>query len=117
MSAEATTRAIERMALTKEWVLSELMAQVERCTGRRAVKKTVRDKATGIEREVETLIIDAPAANRALELLGNQLGMFIKRQEIGQPGEFELSADELRQRLIERARELGYDPALVEALL
>jgi hypothetical protein len=43
--------------------------------------------------------------------------MLVKRQEIGGPGEFEMSEDELRQRLIDRARELGVDPALVEDLL
>ena len=37
-------------------------------------------------------------ANRALELLGKQQGMFIDRHEVGQPNEFENWTDEeLRQ--------------------
>jgi hypothetical protein len=33
-------------------------------------------------------------ANRALELLGKELGMFIDRKEVGSPGEFERMTDE-----------------------
>ncbi len=33
-------------------------------------------------------------ANRALELLGKELGMFIVRKEVGSPGEFERMTDE-----------------------
>ena len=32
---------------------------------------------------------DPQAANRALELLGKELGMFVDRSEFGRPGEFE----------------------------
>jgi len=47
-------------------------------------------------------------ANRSLELLGKELGMFIDRKEVGRPGEFEsMNADELRDYINREAAELG----------
>jgi hypothetical protein len=44
---------------------------------------------------------DGAVANRALELLGKELGLFIERREQGRPGEFaELSNEELASGLI-----------------
>lgn len=37
---------------------------------------------------------DGAVANRALELLGKELGMFIERQERGAPGDFSRLTDE-----------------------
>ena len=43
-------------------------------------------------------MLGGSVANRALELLGKQQGMFIDRHEVGQPNEFENWTDEeLRQ--------------------
>jgi len=43
---------------------------------------------------------DINGVNRALELIGKELRMFVDRKEVGQPGEFahleNMSADELR---------------------
>ena len=56
-----TERAVESIALSKGWVLQELTANVSR-----AVK-----------------LEDLSAANRALELVGKELGMFVERKLIG----------------------------------
>lgn len=40
--------------------------------------------------------------NRALELLGNELGMFINRKEVGKPGDFaSMTDDELDAQIAE----------------
>ena len=59
----------------------------------------------------------SPVANRALELLGKELGMFIDRAEISQTNEFAgLSLAEMRAELIARARRLGLDRELAGLL-
>ena len=79
------------MALTQEWVLTRLMENAERALQHVAVLDKER-KPTGEYR------YDGNVANRALELLGKQQGMFIDRHEVGQPNEFANWTDEeLRQ--------------------
>jgi phage terminase small subunit len=71
----ARERAIEKAAVSKAWVLSELVDNV--MIAKAAVPVLDRNgKATG---EYQANI---PAANRALELVGKELGMFIDRKEI-----------------------------------
>src|SRR6266516_3019880 len=65
--ARATEKAIEKVALTKEWVLSRLIENAEKAL-------------TSKER--------SPIANRALELIGKEMGMFVDRAEISQTTEF-----------------------------
>ena len=79
--AEGTAKAIEKMALTQEWVLTRLMENAERALQHVAVLDKER-KPTGEYR------YDGNVANRALELLGKQQGLFIDRHEVGQPNEF-----------------------------
>ena len=54
---------------------------------------------------------EGTVANRALELLGKELGMFIERKEITRKSEWDEidDADELRRRLLEYAAEIGED--------
>lgn len=59
-------KAIEASGITKAWVLSELADNV-----RRAKEKDENGKWEG------------SVANRALELLGKEKGMFVDRKEIG----------------------------------
>lgn len=72
LSAKVAERAIERAALTKEWVIEKLRANLERA-----------------ERSDQGSV-----ANRTLELLGKEVGMFIERREVGAPGEFADISDE-----------------------
>ena len=75
------------MALTQEWVLTRLMENTERAL--QHIPVLDRDgKPTGEYR------YDGNVANRALELLGKQQGMFIDRHEVGQPNQFANWTDE-----------------------
>lgn len=99
---QATAEAIERVALTKQWVLDRLVENANRAMQAVAVRDR-EDGATGEYR------YEGSVANRALELLGKELGMFIDRKEVRNVDEFEKIDDprELRRRLAERAAELG----------
>ena len=44
---------------------------------------------------------EGSVANRALELLGKEQGMFVDRKEIGKPGAFDALDDEELERAIE----------------
>ncbi|WP_154070770.1 hypothetical protein [Bradyrhizobium lablabi] len=51
---------------------------------------------------------DSAGANKALHLLGLELGMFVKREETGKPGEFDgLTIEDKRERLRSIASLLG----------
>jgi hypothetical protein len=53
---------------------------------------------------------DLAGANKALHLLGLDLGMFVERKETGKPGEFDgLSIAAKRERIIGIAEDLGLD--------
>lgn len=99
---QSTARAIEKVALTKEWVLSKLRENAERALQERPVL----DGEGGITGEYR---YEGTVANRALELLGKELGMFIERKELGNPGEFDKINDpeQLREQLRREAKALG----------
>jgi phage terminase small subunit len=84
--AELQTRMVAEVVLTKEWIIEQLIENVK------------KDKENG----------SGAVANKALELLGREKGMFIERREVGEPGDFDRLADaELWQRLRADAAELG----------
>lgn len=82
-----------KVDLTRQWVIDQLRSIVERCMQ----GAPATDKA-GIP--IGEFRFEANPANRALELLGKELGMFVDRKEIGPPGSFktpeERRAAELR---------------------
>lgn len=99
--AQSTAKAIERVSLTKEWVIARLVENAERALQAR--------QAMGPDGEpVGDFKYDGMVANRALELLGKELGMFIDRKEIGAPGEFaDMDDAALLDRAKQEALELG----------
>ena len=72
---ELTERAAEKAVLTKAWVIERLMTNAERALQERQVLDG-EGKPTG-EFEYEGQV-----ANRALELLGKEIGMFVDRSEV-----------------------------------
>jgi phage terminase small subunit len=72
--AQATADAIKSTALTKEWVIETLMENVARAMQALEVK---RSDGTG----TGEYQYQGSVANRALELLGKELGMFVERTE------------------------------------
>lgn len=105
--------AAKKLALTKEWVIERLMFNAERALR----GKPVLDK-DGNHTGAFSGKIDGTVANRALELLGQHLGMFIQRHEIGQPGDFARMTDaELDARVRAEAKALGMSEDMVHQML
>lgn len=104
LHGQSTAEAIQRAALTKEWVIDRLVENVDRAMQAEEVKDS-QGRLTGEYR------YDGSVANRALELLGKELGMFIDRKEVrtgtldgATPDELERLREEL---IAERARRAG----------
>jgi phage terminase small subunit len=70
--AQATADAIEKTGLTKEWIIERLVENANRAMQATAVKDD--DGAT-----VGQYTYQGNVANKALELLGKELGMFVDR--------------------------------------
>jgi len=105
MHSQATAKAVEAVGLTKGWIITKLVENAERAL--QAVQAKSADGAPAGEFKYEGSV-----ANRALELLGKELGMFVDRKEIGQPGAFDgLEGDALRGRLADELVSLGMDDA------
>jgi phage terminase small subunit len=84
-------------AISKQWVLD--------CLRQNALKALKTEGGSNI-------------ANRALELIGRELGMFLERQERGKPGDFShLSDEELDAALAEKLTARGMTPEQVERFL
>lgn len=77
--AKASEVAVERLALSKEWVLDKLRENALISLGEKTIKMKVRPRGKDFSIDVEVTARDAAAANRALELIGKELGMFIER--------------------------------------
>ena len=101
---DISAKAIEKAALTKSYVIKGLMENVERAMQKVPVTDA-QGNPTGVYR------YEGAVANRALELLGKELGMFIDRKEVTPKTEWDEidDADELRRRLLEYAAEIGED--------
>lgn len=72
---QSTAKAIERVSLTKEWILAKLIDNAERALQAQQVTDA-EGKPTGEYR------YQGAVANRALELLGKHLGMFVELHEL-----------------------------------
>lgn len=101
--AKASERAVQKLGVDRQWVLSKLVENVERGLQARAV---LDDDG----KPIGEFRYDGGVVNRALELLGVEQGMFIKRTEAGAPGDFGAlhSEDEIFAALREQ---LGDDTA------
>lgn len=97
-------KAGEPEAVNRAWVTERLRQVVKRCMQHKLVLDET-GQPTG------EMVFDADVefkpkeATRALELLGKDIGMFVERHEVGDPGTFDgLTDDEIRREL---ARELA----------
>lgn len=111
--AQTVVKAFEASGLTKEWIIEQLMDNV-------AMAKAAEPVLDHEGNPIGEYKTNLAAANKALELLGKEVGMFIDRKEVGQPGDFsKVDDDELERSideanaLIERAR--GETKAVVSA--
>lgn len=100
--AQATADAVKSVGLTKQWVIETLMENVARAMQAKPAKLDDEGAAVG------EYVYQGSVANRALELLGKEVGMFIDRKEVRSGSLDELPAGtltELREQLdAERTR-------------
>jgi phage terminase small subunit len=89
---QATAEAIKAAALTKEWVIETLMDNVAKAMQAKPVRTDDEGEAIG-EYQYQ-----GGVANRALELLGKELGMFIERRQ-NIPASADLTDEHLDQRI------------------
>jgi hypothetical protein len=82
--------AARQLGLTKRWVLERLKFNVERCLRGQPIFDEAGVQIPGRF----TGKPDSAGANRALHLIGLELGMFIEHYEIGGPGDFSRLSDE-----------------------
>ena len=75
--AELKAAAAEKAVLDKAWVLQRLMTNVERAMQAVAVKDREGNETGEFE-------YDGAVANRGLELIGKELGMFVDRSDVTQ---------------------------------
>jgi phage terminase small subunit len=94
---ELQSIAAEKAGLSKEWVLERLMTVAERCMQAEAVKDH-KGKPTGEYK------FDASGANRALELLGKEQGMFKQQVESNITVKHEDSMDAVQAELERRRK-------------
>lgn len=73
--SQATAKAIEKTALTKEWVIERLVENVDRSMQAEQAKDADGEP-------IGDYVYNGSVANKALELLGKELGMFIDRAEV-----------------------------------
>jgi len=86
----------KEFVLTKRWVLERLITNA---------KNGMKDGRP------------SSVANRALELVGKELGMFVERKEIGPAGAFDrMNTEDLRADIARRLGELGLGSDLAEWL-
>jgi hypothetical protein len=94
--AQATADAVKSVGLTKQWVIETLMENVARAMQAKPAKVDDEGAAVG------EYVYQGSVANRALELLGKEVGMFIDRKEVRTGSLDELPPDtlaELREQL------------------
>lgn len=97
-------RAVEKSAVSKAWVIAKLVENVERAMTNEPVKDA-QGNETGEYK------YNGNVANRALELIGKEQGMFVDRKEVGKPGDFDaMSQEELDEFIASEARELLEPP-------
>jgi hypothetical protein len=99
--AKIVARTVERASIDKAWVIDRLRENAERAMQARPVFDHEGNK-TGEYR------YDGAVANRALELIGKEIGMFVTRHEQGKPGEFaNLTDNQLKEKFIAQLVEKG----------
>lgn len=108
---ELQARAADQTVLTKAWVIDRLIQNVERAMQTVSVLDS-QGKPTG------EYTYQGNVANRALELLGKEQGMFVDRKEVGKPGQFEALDDKALEEAImrETAELAALDPAFAASL-
>jgi len=93
-------KVVATTGVSKSWVIAKLVENVERAMQAKPVLDA-QGNPTG------DYTYNGNVANRALELIGKEQGMFIERKEVGKPGDFDnMSDSDLDAFIQQEAREL-----------
>jgi phage terminase small subunit len=107
INAQATADAIKATGLTKQWVIETLMENVRRAMQATPVRVDDEGEAIG-EYQYQ-----GGVANRALELLGKEQGMFIERRQ-DVPASADMTDDQLDKRIRSIANEVRAEEGIAE---
>lgn len=75
LKAQVAEKTVEKVALTKEWVIDQLIENV-------LIAKSAEPVLDQDGNPIGEYKTNIPAANKALELLGKEISMFIDRKEV-----------------------------------
>ncbi|OGT57524.1 MAG: hypothetical protein A3E01_08275 [Gammaproteobacteria bacterium RIFCSPHIGHO2_12_FULL_63_22] len=106
LRAIITQQAIDEASTDKAWVMRRLKTVAERCLQAAPVlDKKGNPVLTATEHGgvVPAFEFNSMGANRSLELIGKENGMFIDRKEVGEPGAFDRMTDDELRRTIDEA--------------
>ena len=103
LSVEVSQRVIEAAAVNKGWVIDRLKKVVERCMQAEPVMKMV----DGELQETGEYKFDSSGANKALELIGKELGMFSTKIDVNHNHMVTMSDAQLKAQANALAAELG----------
>jgi len=92
---KVANRVIEKTAISKEWVLAELVDNVKKAKAAEPVRNKDGE-------EIGEYRANFQAANTALHLIGKELGMFVEKAEI-KTGKLEDKTDEELDAIIAQA--------------
>jgi hypothetical protein len=108
VEAKAHERAVEKLALTKEWAIQKLMDNALIALGEKTIRRRFIPKGGDMVIEADVHERDAAAANRALELLGREVGAFTEHRRLTVE-HADLTDEQLAQRIRDLAGELGLE--------
>lgn len=109
--AELREMVVEKATVDRAWVLARLVENANRALQALPVLDN-EGNPTGEYR------YEGSVANRALELVGKEFGMFVERKESGKPGDFAaLDRTALEARLYDEYRDLGISDVKARALV
>lgn len=104
MQGAVAEAVVEKVAIDKKWVIDRLVQNADR-----AMQTTAVTDDDG--NPIGEYHYQGNVANRALELIGKEMGMFVERKEVGEPGAFDKMTDEqVLDELSKEAGQLGLAP-------
>lgn len=99
--AQVNENAVKKAELNKDWIIEQLIDNA-------LIAKAAEPVLDAEGNPIGEYKANISASNKALELLGKEIGMFIDKSERGKPGDFErLQDDELEKRLHENERAIA----------
>lgn len=119
LRSKGAVAAAEKEQVTKAYVLRGLKTIAERCLQTAPVLDRKGDPVLCETMDGGVAVayqFDPTGANRSLELLGKEIGMFIERKEQGKPGEFAGLTDEQLDAEVKEAIDLAIKSGAVRAL-